>query len=106
MRACGQIISAAVALATRKGSEALERRGFRSRAGGIDEVLLFTNRKPWRAQTMRSILFLAAACIALAVAPSVARADDVTDAIEQGRKAYQSGDFASAKQALDLASQL
>jgi hypothetical protein len=55
---------------------------------------------------MRSILLLAAACVALAATPSAARADDVTDAIEQGRKAYGSGDFAGAKQALDLASQL
>ena len=55
---------------------------------------------------MRSILLLAAACVALAAAPIAARADDVTDAIEQGRKNYQSGDFAGAKQALDLASQL
>ena len=55
---------------------------------------------------MRSILLLAATCVALAAAPNAARADDVSDAIEQGRKAYQSGDFASAKQALDLASQL
>ena len=54
----------------------------------------------------RSILLAAAAVVALATAPSAVRADDVTDAIEQGRKAYQSGDFAGAKQALDLASQL
>jgi len=33
-------------------------------------------------------------------------ADDITDAIDQGRKAYQSGDLAGAKQALDTASQL
>ena len=33
-------------------------------------------------------------------------ADDILDAIEQGRKAYQSGDLGGAKQSLDLASQL
>jgi hypothetical protein len=33
-------------------------------------------------------------------------ADDVLDAIDQARKAYQSGDLANAKQSLDLASQL
>jgi hypothetical protein len=43
--------------------------------------------------------------LALCAAPACA-ADDVLDAIEQGRKAYQSGDMASAKQSLDLASQL
>jgi hypothetical protein len=40
------------------------------------------------------------------VATSVARADDIGDAIEQGRKAYQAGDLTAAKQSLDLASQL
>lgn len=39
------------------------------------------------------------------VAPS-ARADDILDAIEQGRKAYQAGDMTTAKQSIDLASQL
>jgi len=33
-------------------------------------------------------------------------ADDITEAIDQARKAYQSGDLANAKQSLDLASQL
>ena len=33
-------------------------------------------------------------------------ADDVTDALDQARKAYQAGDFATAKQSADLASQL
>ena len=41
----------------------------------------------------------------LGVAPALA-ADDVIDAIEQARKAYQSGDLSNAKQSLDLASQL
>src|ERR1043166_4936564 len=35
-----------------------------------------------------------------------ALADDVTDALDQARKAYQTGDFATAKQSADLASQL
>jgi len=42
---------------------------------------------------------------ALCAAP-VWAADDVLDAIEQARKAYQSGDLANAKQSVDLASQL
>ena len=33
-------------------------------------------------------------------------ADDIVDAMDQARKAYQAGDLAAAKQALDLASQL
>lgn len=47
--------------------------------------------------------------VALAVSTAawpVLAADDITDAIEQARKAYQSGDLAGAKQSLDLASQL
>ncbi|HEX5508476.1 MAG TPA: hypothetical protein VFX37_08220 [Pseudolabrys sp.] len=39
-------------------------------------------------------------------AASVAFADDITDAMDQARKAYQAGDFAGAKQSLDTASQL
>ena len=42
----------------------------------------------------------------IAAAPVFAFADDITDAIEQARKAYQGGDLATAKQNLDLASQL
>ena len=48
----------------------------------------------------------------IAVAASVlaltlpAFADDITEAIDQARKSYQSGDMAAAKQSLDLASQL
>ena len=42
----------------------------------------------------------------IAAAPVFAFADDITDAIEQARKAYQGGDLAGAKQNLDLASQL
>jgi hypothetical protein len=50
----------------------------------------------------------AAALLALIVCPAlpVLAADDVLDAIESARKAYQSGDLANAKQSLDLASQL
>jgi hypothetical protein len=33
-------------------------------------------------------------------------ADDITDAMDQARKSYQSGDLTNAKQSLDLASQL
>src|SRR5215472_5713223 len=42
----------------------------------------------------------------LLVAMNAALADDVTDALDQARKAYQAGDFATAKQSADLASQL
>jgi hypothetical protein len=44
---------------------------------------------------------LAALCL-----PPAWAADDVLDAIESARKAYQSGDLGGAKQSLDLASQL
>ena len=47
---------------------------------------------------------LAGALILAAVAPALA--DDITDAMDQARKAYQSGDYGTAKQSLDLASQL
>ncbi|RDV05374.1 hypothetical protein [Undibacter mobilis] len=53
---------------------------------------------------MRS--YLSAGLLFVAVATTPARADDIVDAIEQGRKAYQSGDMTAAKQSLDLASQL
>jgi hypothetical protein len=53
---------------------------------------------------MRSILRLTAAVLLLATQPVFA--DEITDAIEQGRKAYQGNDLAGAKQSLDLASQL
>jgi hypothetical protein len=48
---------------------------------------------------------LAALMLAGAIAVP-ALADDITDAIDQARKAYQAGDLANAKQSLDLASQL
>lgn len=47
----------------------------------------------------------AAIVLAFAAMPALA-ADDVLSAIDQARKAYQSGDLGSAKQSLDLASQL
>jgi len=43
--------------------------------------------------------------LAMAAMPALA-ADDILDAIEAARKAYQAGDMAGAKQSLDLASQL
>lgn len=46
-----------------------------------------------------------AALLAAAVLPARA-GDDILDAIDQARSAYQSGDLAKAKQQLDLASQL
>jgi hypothetical protein len=52
------------------------------------------------------IVYLAALFVtALTSCPAFA-ADDVLDAIDRGRKAYQSGDLGTAKQSLDLASQL
>jgi hypothetical protein len=52
-------------------------------------------------------LRIAVAAIALwaAAIPAIA-ADDILDAIEQARKAYQGGDLAAAKQQLEMASQL
>jgi hypothetical protein len=43
--------------------------------------------------------------LALAALPALA-ADDILEAIDAARKAYQAGDMAGAKQSLDLASQL
>lgn len=50
------------------------------------------------------ILFAGVFLAALAL-PAFA-ADDILDAIDQARKAYQAGNLASAKQSLDMASQL
>ncbi len=50
-------------------------------------------------------MLLAAVLLAAMALPALA-ADDILDAIEQARKAYQAGDMAGAKQSLDLASQL
>ena len=51
---------------------------------------------------------LTLACVVMAAAlPAAAlAADDILDAIDAGRKAYQAGDMQNAKQSLDLASQL
>ena len=54
---------------------------------------------------MSSIRVLVLA-LAVALPASALAADEVLDAMDQARKAYQSGDLASAKQSLDLASQL
>jgi hypothetical protein len=43
--------------------------------------------------------------LAALVLPAIA-ADDILDAIDQARKAYQDGNLAAAKQSLDMASQL
>jgi hypothetical protein len=55
---------------------------------------------------MRSIVLAAATALMAFAGSTVLAADDVLDAIEQGRKAYQAGDLSNAKQSLDLASQL
>jgi hypothetical protein len=52
------------------------------------------------ARTAATVLMLAGALAGPACA------DDITDAIEAARKAYQAGDLSNAKQSLDLASQL
>ena len=50
-------------------------------------------------------ILLAAIMVAAATVPTFA-GDDILDAIDQARKAYQAGNLASAKQSLDMASQL
>jgi hypothetical protein len=55
---------------------------------------------------MRSLRFLFAVVLLAAGTGFARAADDVTDAIDQARKAYQQGDLTEAKQQLDLASQL
>jgi hypothetical protein len=49
---------------------------------------------------------LAVPLLLAAVMGGPAAADEVTDALDQARKAYQAGDLAAAKQSTDLASQL
>jgi hypothetical protein len=53
-------------------------------------------------------MLLCAVVLAVTALSGVAAnaADDILDAIEQARKAYQSGDMTTAKQQVDLASQL
>jgi hypothetical protein len=55
---------------------------------------------------MQMLRFMLVAIFAGMVALPALAADDILDAIDQARKAYQSGDLANAKQSLDLASQL
>jgi hypothetical protein len=53
------------------------------------------------------LMIRAAVVLALAATTAVpAIADDILDALEQARKAYQAGDLGGAKQSADLASQL
>lgn len=52
------------------------------------------------------VLLRALSFVVLLAVAAPACADDITDAMDQARKAYQSGDFTTAKQSLDLASQL
>jgi hypothetical protein len=54
---------------------------------------------------MPSLRAVAALSITL-LAAAPALADEITDAIDAARKAYQAGDMSNAKQSLDLASQL
>lgn len=57
--------------------------------------------------TFLRVIALRVVAIALCVAASgVARADDILGAIDGALKAYQGGDLSTAKQQLDLASQL
>jgi hypothetical protein len=55
---------------------------------------------------MSRLRMLACLVLLAAVALPAYAADDILDAIDQARKAYQAGDNATAKQSLDLASQL
>lgn len=54
---------------------------------------------------MKALRFLLTAAVLSAPLPAIA-ADDILDAIDAARKAYQSGDMATAKQSIDTASQL
>ena len=55
-------------------------------------------------QILRSIVLVLA--LTTISAPAAFAADDILDAIDGARKAYQAGDLGNAKQSLDLASQL
>ncbi len=55
---------------------------------------------------MKLVGMLCAAMLLIAAPAVTLAADEIMDAIEQARKAYQAGDMANAKQSLDLASQL
>jgi hypothetical protein len=52
------------------------------------------------------MLRIPVAFLIIVLSPAPAFADDIFDAMDKARKAYQSGDLANAKQSLDLASQL
>jgi hypothetical protein len=55
---------------------------------------------------MRALrIVLSTAAIGALALPALA-ADDILDAIDAARKAYQAGDMANAKQSIDTASQL
>jgi hypothetical protein len=71
--------------------------GERARYTVVSRIILRINQ----------MLRLATALLLVTLANLPVRAaDDILDAIEQARKAYQSGDLGGAKQSLDLASQL
>ncbi|MEM1138381.1 MAG: hypothetical protein AAGH45_00750 [Pseudomonadota bacterium] len=55
---------------------------------------------------MQSFKVLIAGALALGLSVSAALADEVTEQIEEGLKAYKAGDFTLAKQYLETASQL
>jgi hypothetical protein len=77
-------------------------RADRARVGAANTVA-FLEEKLSQGVTMRSTGLAIAFAVVLAGA---ALADDVTDAIEAGRKAYADGELAKAKEELGLASQL
>ncbi len=55
---------------------------------------------------MRILRFILSAAVLAALALPAIAADDILEAIDGARKAYQAGDLANAKQSLDVASQL
>lgn len=67
-----------------------------------DTLLPNTNREGG-GDMMRQLMLAGAMAAAMA---SPVFADDITDAIDQASKAYKAGDMGTAKQQLDLASQL
>ena len=78
--------------------------------GGCHGVcFLFAIRYSLLATSVKGLSMLVLRMLAaplLLAAMGAALADDVTDALDAARKAYQAGDFAAAKQSADLASQL
>jgi hypothetical protein len=55
---------------------------------------------------LRSLLQIVCVTIVVGGSLPASAADDILDAMDQARKAYQAGDLTGAKQSLDLASQL